>query len=289
MQLGDDRGVLTCRPTAGSRSLPSQELRHDRDSGHILRSVLLTAVIGFLLLSPAGDSLVGLVDLSREDHPAVAPAATTALPPTRRKLVFRDDFNGTRVDRSAWNLYKSPGHDGFGLRRPSALRVDDGNLVITAKMVGGEIVSGGMSNKLDHKYGRYVVRVRTEADPTATMSGVALTNPDVRVAEHTENDWYETGHRVSRKPFYSYIHYGVENNQVRFAHDANASSWHTMVMDWSADVLKVYRDGRFVAQTTNRTAIPDVAMHVCLQLDAFADHTLDGPVRMYVDYVRIYH
>lgn len=246
-------------------------------------------MLGFLLLSPAGDSVVGLVDLSREDHPAVAPAASTALPPTNRKLVFEDDFNGTKVDKTAWNLYTSPGHDGFGLRRPSAFSVKEGNLVITAKIRNGQIVSGGMSNKLDHKYGRYVVRVRTEPDPTATMSGVALTNPDVRVAEHTENDWYETGHRPSRKPFYSYIHYGVENNQVRFMHDADASEWHVMVMDWSADAIKLYRDGKFVAQTTMRKAIPDVAMHVCLQLDAFANHTLRGPVRMYVDYVRVYH
>ncbi|HVF77060.1 MAG TPA: glycoside hydrolase family 16 protein [Solirubrobacteraceae bacterium] len=235
---------------------------------------------------------MGSSDSGTLKRAAAAPAATdtkNTLPPTTRKLVFEDNFNGTKVDRTAWNLYRSPGHDGFGLRRPSAFSVEDGKLVITAKMRDGEIVSGGMSNKLDHKYGRYVVRVRTETDPTATMSGVALTNPDVRVAEHTENDWYETGHRPSRKPFYSYIHYGVENNQVRFKHDADASEWHVMVMDWSRDSIKLYRDGKFIAETRNRTAIPDVKMHACLQLDAFADNTLKGPVRMFVDYIRIYH
>jgi hypothetical protein len=59
-------------------------------------------------------------------------------------------------------------------------------------------------------------------------------------------------------------------------------------MDWTASAIKIYRDGSLVWTLTDAAAIPDVAHRLCIQLDAMVTRTLTQPVRMYVDYVRIW-
>jgi hypothetical protein len=213
------------------------------------------------------------------------------LPAAGRKLLFEDGFNGTTLNTGDWRPYDSAGHGGNGLRRPSALSLDGaGHLVITADMINGQIVSGGMSNSLNRTYGLYEFRVRTDPDPTAIMSGVVLTWPQSeRWPEDGENDIYETGQAVNtRWPFFSFIHYTSSNKQYQFLHNADGAQWHTMAMDWTADAIKIYRDGVLVWTLEDKAAIPDVAHHLTIQLDAKATRTLTTPVRMYIDEVRIY-
>ena len=232
---------------------------------------------------------------------AVAPSTTVSQAPIdpvmgvavpgSRALVFSDEFNGAAVDPAVWNMYNSPGHAGFGLRRPSALELDgQGNLVITAKMTDGQIVSGGMGARTDFTYGRVEFRVKTEPDPTGTMSGVVLTWPQKQWSpEFTENDIYETGPRVNnRSQFETFIHFGTSNWQKWATHDVDPSQWHTIAMEWHPDLLEIYIDDRLSWSLSDPYAIPDILHHVCLQLDARATRTLTQPVRMWVDYIRVY-
>ena len=216
-------------------------------------------------------------------------APAPAFPSAYQTLVFEDHFSGSAVDTGSWSPWYSAGHAGNGLRRPSAMSVAGGNLVVTAQMVDGVLVSGGMSLKQPFTYGRYEFRVRTEADPSATMSGVVLTWPtDGNWPASGENDIYETGPDPDRTPFHTFIHYDATNKQYHYAHQADGKQWHTMVMDWSPTALKIYRDGALVWTLTDTAAIPDVAHKLCIQLDARYNRALPAPTRMYVDYVRIY-
>ena len=109
-----------------------------------------------------------------------------------------------------------------------------------------------------------------------------------RFPQDGENDIYETGTYYPRDPFYSFIHYGnTASSQAYFKHYADGSQWHTMAMDWSAGAIKIYRDGALVWTVTDPKVIPHVAHHLAIQLDAGTGQ-LKGPVRMYVDWVRIY-
>ncbi|MDQ3850002.1 MAG: glycoside hydrolase family 16 protein [Actinomycetota bacterium] len=206
-------------------------------------------------------------------------------------LVFEDNFDGRRLDTSEWVPYDGEGHAGNGQRRPSAFSLDgNGNLVLTAQMVDGDLVSGGMAHRRAYTYGRFEFRVRTDPDPAGAMSGVVLTWPQSgRWPVEGENDIYETGSAAgTRWPFYTFVHYGYSNQQHLHRHDADASDWHTMAMDWRPDAITIYRDGERVWTLTDEGAIPDVAHQLCIQLDAIRWRTLTRPVRMYVDYVRIY-
>jgi len=208
-------------------------------------------------------------------------------------LVFEDNFNGNAVDVANWGIYLSAGHVGNGLRSPSAISVENGNLVITAKMKDGQIVSGGMAHKINYLYGRFVFRVRTDKDPSMAMNGVVLTWPQSgRWPLDGENDIYETGTKAERESFETFIHFGngegtIYNQQYHYVHPASAYDWHIIMMDWSANSLKIYRDGVMVWELTDKKGIPQVPHHLCLQLDAFKA-VMGDPVKMYVDWVMIY-
>ena len=204
------------------------------------------------------------------------------------KLVLQDDFSGNEVDQRKWSLYSSPGNSGFGLRRPEAFSVVDGNLVITAQMVGSDLVSGGMCQKFSLTYGKYEFRVRTENDPSQATSGVILTWPESqRCPEDGENDMYETGTEVNRS-FTTYIHYGTSlSTQYLWAHKVDATQWHIVGMEWTADSIKIFRDGELVWFVSDQAAIPDVPHIFCVQLDAWKP-AMTGVVKMYVDWVKVY-
>jgi hypothetical protein len=219
--------------------------------------------------------------------------AVPELPPpaSGRKLIFGDEFNGTALDPAAWELYDGPGNENHGLRRPSALSLDgQGNLVITGQMVNGTIVSGGMGAWRNFTYGRVETRVRTETDPTGTMSADVLTWPLKQWSpEFTENDMYETGPIANNTfEFSTFIHFGTQNWQKWFTHHRDPSQWHTVEMEWYPNVLEIYVDHVRAFRVDDPVAIPDVLHHVCIQLDARATRPLAHPVRMFVDYIRVY-
>jgi hypothetical protein len=231
--------------------------------------------------------------------PPIAPAdaATVARGPEtaaadQRQLIWSDEFNGPALDLAAWRPFDGPGHANFGLRRPSAVAVDGvGNLVVTGSMQDGKIVAGGISAVTNFTYGRVVFRVRTEPDPTGTMSGVVLTWPKQQWSpEYTENDMYETGPRENNhSAFDSFIHFGPTTEWQKWTtHQFDPSQWHTIAMEWYPNLLEIYVDGLLGLSISDPYVIPDILHHVCIQLDARANRTLTRPVRMFVDYVRVY-
>lgn len=209
-------------------------------------------------------------------------------------LVWEDNFSGTGVDTTKWGMYDGPGHGGNGYRRPSAFSVANGLLTITAKNgLDGKVVSGGMARLQNQAYGRYEVRVRTDADTSQTMSGVSLTWPQSENWPYDgELDWYETGTDPDRTPFMSWLHHyraTTGGDQTGIVHNASGQDWHVMVMEWTPSRIDIYRDGTWIGALTDSTKVPAVPHHVCLQLDAFKPSLpLGATVKMQVDYVKVY-
>jgi len=281
----DRRAPFTCR----------WDTRTAMNGGHRLSAV---AVDG------AGQTTNATVAVlvHRSGSGATTPPAFSPSPPPRpppgpgpapfQTLVFEENFNGTSVDTTQWSPYHSPGHAGNGLRRASAFSVANGLLDVAATWDGANIVSGGMAHRSNYKYGRFEFRVRTDPDPTGQTSGVVLTWPQSnRWIPDGENDIYETGLGKTRYPFHSYIHYNTDgrtDRQYAYNHYANGAQWHTMRMDWTPSAITLYRDGVHTSTLTDAQAIRDVPHHMSIQLDAFSNRPLAGPVKMQVDWVKIY-
>ena len=169
-------------------------------------------------------------------------------------LIFQDDFNDSTLNHSAWSPYTSLGQEGNGLRRPEAFSLRDGNLVVTAAMIDGNLVSGGMAQNINQTFGKFEFRVRVEKDSSDAMSAVVLTWPQSeRWPMDGENDIYETGTDGDRHAFYTNIHYGTSaNTQHSFVHEADASNWQIMSMEWTADYIKIFRDSSLVWTLTDK-------------------------------------
>ncbi len=226
-----------------------------------------------------------------------APTSSTTPPSSTGggcwNLVVQDDFNGSSVDGSKWVEYNGDGNGGHGQRSSSALSVSGGVLTITASMQNGGLVSGGLGGRHNQTYGRYEARVRTDQDPSETMSGVLLTWPQSGDQYNDgENDYYETTQTPGdRHEFFSFIHKpGAPSSEQDYTvHSTSASEWHTMVMEWRADKIVIYRDGQ-VIKTLNEDGanrIPDVAHFAAIQFDAWKD-SVPNPVSMQVDYIKVF-
>jgi len=220
--------------------------------------------------------------------------AQTAGNQTAWNLVFEDDFTGSSVNTTNWEIYVSPGLNGNGIRSASAITVTNGMLVITAQMVDGVLVSGGMALAHNYLYGKYEFRVRTDPDPSKTMSGVVLTWPKSGIwPAEGENDMYETGNTdPNRTSFYSAIHYGTGPNETNdnayiFRDYTSATNWHVIDMEWTPTALRMYRDGAMTSTLFDTNAIQHPAHHLCIQLDSFKS-SMTGVVAMDVSYVKVF-
>ncbi|MGI9596456.1 MAG: glycoside hydrolase family 16 protein [Acidimicrobiales bacterium] len=251
--------------------------------------------------------------------PPLTTAASTTAPPTttrpttasttastagpcsgdgRFERVFRDDFDGTAIS-SNWRQYHSIGNNDFGLRRPSANTVSNGRLFITAQMIDGNLVSGGMAHNYDQLYGKYVVKVRTDQDPDLATSGVVLTWPESQVHPRDgENNIYESlKYDTDRSPFYTVIHkpFGTHSDQVVRVHNADGTEFQVMTMEWTPEAITIIREGpgfagdveRWTLDETSEDLIPDVPHHVTIQLDAWKQ-SMSTVVRMEVDYIEVH-
>jgi len=254
-----------------------------------MKNVLIYFWIILIIFGVSNSSCSKKTDKIVDKKPPLDTIVDTTPPVSTWKLVFQDDFSGSSVNIDNWGIYNSPGHAGNGLRRPEAFSVADGLLTVTAQMVDGNIVSGGMAHKMNYKYGKFEFRVRNEQDPSEAVSGVVLTWPQSeRWPMDGENDMYETGTSATRSSFNTFIHYGTTaGTQKQFTHYADATKWHTIAMEWEANSLRMYDDSTLVWTLTDLEAIPDVPHHLCIQLDAFKQ-SMTGTVKMYVDWVKIY-
>jgi beta-glucanase (GH16 family) len=224
--------------------------------------------------------------------PAGGPGSGSAATggPAGWRPILSDSFDGGALNTSLWRMYGPnwPGHAGNGLRDTSAVSVGGGVLTITARMVGGTLVSGAIASRVSTTYGRVEFRARADADPSQATSGVVLLWPDSdNWPIDGETDIFETGTEATRASFTSAVHYGASNQQVWFSHSADAQQWQNMAVEWTPTSIRFYRNGALEGEVTDPSAIARSSQHLCVQLDAFRQ-SMGGSVRLQVDDVRMY-
>ncbi|HEY0814151.1 MAG TPA: glycoside hydrolase family 16 protein [Pseudonocardia sp.] len=206
------------------------------------------------------------------------------------KPVGGDEFNAASLNTRKWGTYDSVGGFGYGLRRPSAISVSGGNLVITA---AGN-TSGGMGDSFGQVYGRWEVRART--DPGRGFGSAILLWPDSEKLSAGEIDIAEVPDE-QRDLVHYVLHSGYDGNTLDGWHlPGDYTQWHTFAVDWLPNQITWYVDGTAVYKVTNRARIPDTSMHLAIQLDEgpvkdwiFPPDTTTPPqIRLQVDWVHVY-
>ena len=232
------------------------------------------------------DEIIDENDIVAALDETVAPSAADSCEPWI--VTFADEFDGDSVDTDSWLVYNSAAANGNGTRTPDAVEVVDGNLVITAQMTDGELILGGVASNHQQSYGRVEARVRTELDPSGTLTGLVGTWPAGN--DHPDAGaftFYQTPPDGERLPFYSYL-VDTQGTVEEIIHRVNAQDWHDVAIEWSEGHVTVYRDDAAVGFADAPT-IPDQPHVLTMQLSAATpvmEQANDSVVRLFVDWVR---
>ncbi len=244
-----------------------------------------------IALSFATILVVGWTSLSVGGTPAKTPpnepaSAATAYEWGAPDAALSFDFTGSGMpSASVWNLYRSAGHAGNGLRRPEQITLH-GDYVQIAGLQDG--TSGGMMSWAAYPaFGRWEARMRVDVQGTGHPyhAVVALIPSGVPYdggagdLDFAEADVDESGVHV-------FVHY-PPRKQAYASVPLNLAEWHTYAIEVAPDHISWFVDGRIAMTTTDRAAITGTKWTTNVQLDAYHPTGL-APSNMQVDYFRFY-
>ena len=207
------------------------------------------------------------------------------------KLVIDEHFDGATLDPDRWEVLSSDGEDGIGVRRETTLVVSEGVLTIRAAMVGGQPWGGALRLRNDEPYGRYEIRVRTDAASSAELVAKIGIWPTDTIPPAGGYDLYRSANSGAEgeRRFSSVFHPGSEDDAMTvIEHAGSASEWETLVLEWTPQGTTLLRND-VVIRTLDpeEHPVPDVASAVGIEFDTTADILAEAAV-LQVDFVRVH-
>jgi beta-glucanase (GH16 family) len=274
-------------------------------------------VVPFLLLAAMADQ-----QFTVNNYPYEGPLQR----PPRAKLVWRDEFNGSRLNRAKWAFdtarNKEGWHNGerqyYSADRPKNLRLARGRLIIEARHErlnpgifsdwGGQPYTSARiySKGAGWTYGFYEVRAKLPC-ARGTWPAIWMLPPDMkRWPEDGEIDIME---HVGSKPneIVASLHTGLFNHMIKTQRSAQkllptaCTAFHRYQLDWKPDSITIGFDDRAMFRVKNdqpggKGAWPfNVPFRMILNLAIGGDWAgakgIDDaamPERMEIDYVRVW-
>jgi beta-glucanase (GH16 family) len=246
--------------------------------------------------------------------------------PARARLVWRDEFNGSRLNKAKWAFETERNKQGwfngelqyYSADRPKNLRLARGRLIIEAwheRLDPRQFTDWGgqqyTSAKIHSKgagwtYGFYEIRAKLPC-ARGTWPAIWMLPPDLK-------HWPEDGEidimeHVGWNPteIVSSLHTGLFNHAIKTQRSAQkllptaCTAFHRYQLDWRRDSITIGFDDRAIFRVKNdqpggKGAWPfNVPFHMILNLAIGGDWAgakgIDDaamPQRMEVDYVRVW-
>ncbi|SDT08496.1 Glycosyl hydrolases family 16 [Mucilaginibacter mallensis] len=224
------------------------------------------------------------------------------------QLVWSDEFNGTSVDQTKWNI--DNGNPGVNNEQEyyQAANVTEtgGNLVITAKQqsVGGQPYTSAKletSGKFSTQYGRIEARIQLPMVngtwPAFWMLGNNISTVgwpncgEIDIMEHVN----------TTNTILGTMHWNGGNGHVQYGSSTTTTpgSFHVYAVEWDNNSINWYVDNTLyvtgnIANNINNTGAFQLPFYLILNLAIGGDlpgNNIDNgslPTSMLVDYVRVY-
>lgn len=234
-------------------------------------------------------------------QPSAAPV-TYSRRPAGYKLVFSDEFSGTRLDTTKWSPELA-----WGPTNPleqqyytsQALRLGSGRLVITARrrQAHGKTYTSGAINtarQFKFRYGYVESRMRVPKGQGLwaafwLLSNARNSNEEIDIMEILGSDTHR-GHAG--------VHYGSLSDRKQsfetYGTPDLSSGMHTYALDWQPGRIIWYVDGVEVHREIAH--IPSESAYVTANLTVGGSKSWSGapnkhtvfPARFTIDYIRVY-
>ena len=229
-----------------------------------------------------------------EDHLPEAPEGKTW------KLVWHDEFDGTKLDESKWT-YRPDGKRKGGWWSRKAISLDGkGNLVITTFMDGHKPTDGCVwtKGKSEHSFGYYVARVKFQKEP-GHWSAFWMNSDGIRKVDYGGRDGTEID--IMEKPWpddrvqhtFHWDGYGKDHkSEGRVVKVPGVmEGWHTFGLLWLPDEYIFYVDDKETWRS-KAGGVCQVPQYMLLsdEIGSWAGDIEDAKLsdRFLVDYVRLY-
>ena len=216
------------------------------------------------------------------------------------KLVWRDEFDGERLDESKWDVPPdAPRRDGWWMRK--AISLDgQGHLVISTLKEGERYIDGCVrtKGKFEHAFGYYVARVKLQRQPghwsAFWMMGDGVGHVGNEGRDGTEVDIFEKPWLDDRvQQTLHWDGYGSRHKSAGQVVEVPGvmEGWHTFSLLWTADEYAFGVDGKETWRT-KAGGVSQAAEYLKLS-DEIGDWGGDIkkaqlPDQFMVDYVRVY-
>jgi beta-glucanase (GH16 family) len=234
-------------------------------------------------------------------------------PPTGWTLAWADEFNGTALDTSKWNIEVNGNGGGnnelqYYTSRLENVRVTGGELVIEARKeayLGKQYTSGRITtqNKASWQYGRIESRMKIPTGkgtwPAFWMLGNSISSVgwpasgEIDIMEHVNTEAFIHGTIHWSDQNNAYANYGGPSGSLDY------SQYHVYAVEWDASAIRWYVDGnKFhevnIAGGINGTSEFHAPYFLLFNLavggnwPGSPDASTAFPNKMQVDYVRVY-
>ncbi|MBI4976997.1 MAG: family 16 glycosylhydrolase [Spirochaetes bacterium] len=219
------------------------------------------------------------------------------------KMIWNDEFDGTAVDETKWNIQEGPRHDAIRSRKAVSLD-GKGSLVMTIFREGDTFYNAWVdtAQKFEHAYGFYTARMKMQKSAghwcafwlqTRTTGNVDGSGRDGSEIDIMEKPWLndEVNHAIH------WDGYGKDhkNEGLRSVNPGVMEGWHTFSLLWTPDEYVIYIDdlevwrskAGGVCQVPAEIRLTDEAQK---KDNSWAGSVLKAalPDSWYVDYVRVY-
>jgi len=235
---------------------------------------------------------------------AQQPEPKDALPPASQgkawKLVWHDEFDGTKLDESKWeNPPDGRRRDAWWMRKAVSLD-GKGHLAISTLKEGDRFVDGCVRTrgKFEHAFGYYVARIQLQKQP-GHWSAFWMYNAGVTKVGNQGRDGTEID--IMEKPWLDdRINYALHWDGYGKAHRSEGKvvkvpgvmeGFHSFALLWLPDQYVFYVDGKETWRT-KAGGVCQVPLYLKLS-DEVGDWGGDVrkatlPDKFLVDYVRVY-
>ena len=214
------------------------------------------------------------------------------------QLVWQDEFEGTKLDESKWDVPNHRRRDGWWSSK--AVSVEKGRLAIRTFQEGDRYLDACVRTrgKFEHAHGYYVARIKLQEEP-GHWSAFWLYNSSVGKTGNQGRDGTEID--IMEKPWLDNrvqhaLHWDGYGKDHRSEGQVSKvpgvmEGWHTFSLWWKANEYVFYVDGKETWKT-NAGGVCQVPLYIKLS-DEIGDWAgeigeANLPDQFLVDYVRVY-
>ncbi len=233
--------------------------------------------------------------------------STRAVSATGWQLVWSDEFNDPSINSANWGFEHGlvRNHEAqFYTDRPENARIENGNLVIEARREsyeGAAYTSASLltAGKHSWQYGRFEIRAKI---PTASGSWPAWWALGDSISQV---GWPKCGEIDMMEYYRNMLLSNVMDSQQNWSSYKDTlpssfqNSYHTWMMEWDANTIKLFRDGALtLTYDVNKATVGNYnpfrqPLYLVLNLAIGGTNGGDPsntlfPLQYSIDYVRVY-